>query len=336
MFKTVRFDKLFNIKWRLILVTLFVIPSYCFSQDSTYVQKFDNDFTIQTSFGKKFTSIGYEHLDNEEITYKPNNPVSIGLGLSWKGTNLSFGYGFDFMRDKERGKTHSLDFQYHYYGRKVIFDIFFQRYRGFYTDDEPKDKTKNRSGNNNDNVHLYPDIKIRQYGVFGQYVFNGKKFSTKAVFSQNEIQRKSVGSFLLGGGIYYNKLQVDSTQILGGDKELNNFQLGVNTGYAYTWVVNRRFFISGSVSVGVNFGAKSFDRLTKDKLQVYPTFFPRFAMSYNHNSWSVGLSAVVNRIYVIHSKETKVSLNSGAAQITFVKRFDSLPILSNLLKNVNL
>lgn len=314
-----------------ILCFFIIFLPHCISQDSTYVKKFDQDFTIHTSIGRKFTNIGYEYKNNDEITYKPNTPVSIGLGLSWKGTNLSFSYGFDFLRDKDRGKTHSIDFQYHYYGRKIIFDFFFQRYRGFYTD-ERNDIDISINGNKNDNIKLFPDIKIRQYGVFGQYVFNGKRFSTKAVFNQNEIQRKSTGSLLVGGGIYLNRLQGDSTLYLeNADNRIDNFQIGINAGYAYTWVIKRQLFISASFSAGANFGAKSFDRLAKDKLEIYPTIFPRFAMSYKHNSWSIGVSVLVNRVYVLHSKESKVSLDTGSAQITFIKRLDSLPVVSNIV-----
>lgn len=132
----------------------------------------------------------------------PNNPPNIGLGFSMNNTivNVSYGQGFNFMRDKEKGKTKALDLQIHNYGKKFTFDVFIQRYRGFYAEDE--------SGNV---LALYPDLKIRQYGAYGQYIFNNKKFSYRAAFNQNEKQLKSAGSFLIGGGVYFSKIESDSS-----------------------------------------------------------------------------------------------------------------------------
>jgi len=277
---------------------------------------------LKAYFLDKFTSLSNQLGDEKEITYRPNAPFGLGLGISYKGYSLSGAYGFGFMRDKRKGKTKSTDFQYHYYGRKFVMDLYFQKYKRFYT--EPKEEV----------YELYPDIKLIQYGGFAQYVFNGNRFSYEAAFDQNKRQLKSVGSFLLGGGVYYNKVESDSTLVFNnGTNSMENVQFGVSAGYAYTWVINKRVYISGSFSAGVNIGADGFDKIgKKEEWKIYPTLMPRFSAGYNHTDWSLGLSFVNNRVYILFSKESKVAFDTGAIQFTFTKRFDTLSSLLGKFK----
>lgn len=266
----------------------------------------------------------HEMDDNHERNYMPNNPLEIGLGLSVNNTVLSFGYGygFNFMRDKKRGKTNSVDFQFHNYGRKYTFDFFYQKYSGFYLEED----------NNHKEFKLCPDLKINQYALYGQYVFNGKKFSYKAAFDQTERQLRSAGSAILGGGVYYTALSSDSSFVINDKKSFRNFQFGVSAGYAYTWVINKHFFLNGSVSAGINFGNESVDRIGKDKLEVYPTCFPRISVGYNKDKWSFGFVFLSNIIFPSVSKDTNVTLMSGNFQLTCIRRLDSLPVISSIFK----
>lgn len=165
---------------------MFLIWQECFSQvDSTYIRSFSQELSLKVYFIDKYTLLSLKSgNDSDEITYEPNSPYGIGLGFSYKGYSLSGAYGFGFMRDKRKGKTKAADFQYHYYGRKFVMDLYFQKYRRFFTESNEKYK-------------LFPDIRLKQYGCFSQYVFNGNKFSYEAAFDQNKKQLKSSGSFLL-------------------------------------------------------------------------------------------------------------------------------------------
>ncbi len=298
------------------ICTLFIVLNVFSQVDSSYIGFFDRKTSIRPYFIEKFTALSHEVNGNgDEIEYRPNTPMGIGIGATYKNISLSGGYGFNFMRDKEKGKTKSIDFQYHHYARKFVIDFFFQNYKGFYTEDSDEEYT------------LYPDIKLIQYGTFAQYIFNGNKFSYQAAYNQNEKQLKSAGSFLLGGGIYYNKAASDSTLVFINSRRLNNFQFGVSGGYAYTWVPNKRIFVSGSISVGVNVGTEGIRRVGKEKFKIYPTAFPRFSMGYNHDTWSIGLSTVINRVYIVYSGDSKMSFDTGVIQLSFIKRFDVLPLL---------
>lgn len=298
-----------------ILTTVFSVSQDCSSQiDSTYIGFYEQPLSVRTYFLDKFTVLSHQQGNDaeNEIKYRPNAPYGIGLGISYKNISLSGAYGFDFMRDKKRGKTKSLDFQYHYYGQRFIYDIFFQQYKGLYTKPEE------------DRYELYPDIKLVQYGVYSQYVFNGNKFSYSAAFNQNQKQLKSTGSFLLGGSVYYNYARSDSLIVFDGGHKLKNWQFGINAGYAYTWAINKHFFASMSASAGASLGLEYIDE-RKVRVKVYPSIFPRVSIGYNHETWSVGFSGVNNRVYILLTSPSKMAFDTGTLRLNVIKRFGRAP-----------
>lgn len=295
--------------------------------DSTYISSLGKRYGIYTYFGESFIALSQENKQGEDVVYRPNAPFSLGIGVSWGKSSLGFSYGFDFMRDKKRGdtKTNMLAFQYHYYSPKFIADIYFQDYKGLYTEDDKDDEV----------FYYYPDIRVTQYGALWQYVFDGKKMSYRAAYNQTEKQLKSAGSFHLGGGAYYSHLQADSSLVVNEPNEpnkLNNIQIGLSGGYGYTWVASKNFYVSGSISVGVNMGAEYVNKFNFHKMKVYPSVYPRMVIGYNKDTWSLRMTAMNNRIVVSYTDDQWTSFNTGSIQITFVKRFGDIPILSKAEK----
>lgn len=82
---------------------------------------------------------------------------------------MNFSSSFGILSvEKNYGKTKSVDFQIHNYGGKFLIDLFCQKYQGFY--------------NGKDSVTLYPETSVQMIGGELSYVFNHKRFSTKATF----------------------------------------------------------------------------------------------------------------------------------------------------------
>lgn len=309
-----------------LLLLLFCITAVCYSQevDSTYIGFYDSRFSLKPFFAQKYLSLVQELPDGDIRHFMSNNPMEIGAGISVNNTFISFayGYGFNFLRDKKYGDTKSFDVQFHSYGRKYAFDIFFQKYKGFYFEDEKID----------DVAFLAPDLRIDKYGVYGEYVFNGNKFSYGAAFDQSEKQLKSAGSFLLGGGIYYTNIRSDSSFVFNGSRSVENFQIGVSGGYAQTWVLSKHYFISGAATLGMSFGNKGINRIGKDKPGIYPSVMARISTGLNYPEWSFGFSYVNNLIFTDFSDTGSVGINSGHFQLTVTKRFDaSVPIIEPVL-----
>ncbi|SHG15550.1 DUF4421 family protein [Dysgonomonas macrotermitis] len=301
--------------------------------DSLYIQPFEQNFSLRTYFIQHYTSVFQDFSvdGHDDFEYRTNRPVSIGLGISWNNSSISGSYGFPFLRDRKKGKTHTLAFQYHYYGRKLVFDFAFQKHKGMYKFD----------GEDESVFEVTPDTKVSQYGVTGQYVFNGNRFSYKAAFDLSEVQLRSVGSFILGGSLYKNRIDAEGPIIVTNPKgktdsisEIQkNIQIGVNVGYAYSWVIKKRFFAAVSMTVGFNVGTESINKL-HSKPELYPSFNPRVALGYHGKEWSVSTSFFDNHVYTFYSDNMSRGISTMSLQMTIVKRFGKQPRVFDRVPNI--
>jgi len=307
---------------KVIFILFALFPHISSAQrDSTYIASFEQEFSAGVYSYYQFMMLTHTVGDNKSITYIPNSPVGLGLSVSYKNFSLSGGMGFNFLRDPELGQTRVFDWQYHYYGRKWILDIFLQNYKGFYTRRE-EDRT----------IVLHPDIKIAQYGLFGQYILNNKKFSYRAAFSQSERQLKSAGSFQLGGGFYYNHVSSNTSLTINEQNKLDNYQLGLSGGYVYTWVIKKDFLAALGLSAGLSFGTENFNM---ERIEISPNVFPRVSTGYIGDDWSIGLSFVMNRTYVSRNEQLNMLFDTGYTEMTFIKRFDKAPKFLRKVKILN-
>lgn len=280
-------------------------------EESLYIRSFRQNVAVSVNLGKPYLAFT-QKTPSGSYNYQPNNPVKGGIGIAIRNTLINFNLGqeFNFLRDKKRGKTKAFDLQMHHYGGSYVVDLYIQKYRGFYTENEADEVTG-----------LYPDLEIRQYGLHGQYVFNHKKFSYKAAFPQSEIQLRSAGSALLGGCVYYTEMTADSAFIKNGSRALQNFQFGVNGGYVHTWVLDNHWFINASILVGVNVGNEKIRDFGRRRLEVYPFSFPRIAVGYNRDRWAVGLTGLTSITFLSTGHRRSTNLFSGKIQISFIRRF---------------
>lgn len=306
----------FTVKLFLLLVFFTgIITRDLFAQeDTTYFRKYNNQLAFKVALSNKFVSLLYEK-NNQEITFDPNRPISVGVGVNYKKMGMSFSYGLDFLSNDKKGKTHSFDIQYHNFGDRFSFDIIGQVYTGFYDDDYEL----------NGDFMVYENLKAIKFGFFGQYIFNSSKFSYNAAFSQKGVQLKSAGSVLLGGGVYYSQInsEIPDFFIETTQTKLTNIQIGISSGYAYTFVLPKKFSCSIALSVGCNGGI-----ITSTKqFMIYPTVIPRFSIGHHGKTWSCYINYGNNLIYTYYSPNFKMALSSGEIQLSLIKRFDKIPFI---------
>ena len=302
----------------LLLILLFGKRSVCFSQtDTTYIKKHPQEFSLKAYTIFESVSILHEYGNLEKITskYGSNRPLGLGLGVSYRNIGLSFSYSIKPFRDANKGDTKSVDWQYHYYGKNIVFDFIGQMYEGFYTTEIGEDREIS--------YNFHSRLKVTKLGFSSQYVFNSKKFSYRAAFDQSERQLQSAGSFLLGGEFYYNQIRSDIpyffNDTIGGKEKYKSYQFGPNVGYAHTFVIKKQVHISLSLSAGFNLGINHDD----NSFMFCPTTLPRVGIGYNADNWSFGISYLNNLTYTYFTGNRKIALNTGQALMTFTKRFFS-------------
>jgi hypothetical protein len=229
--------------------------------DSNYVEDHTEDLTLRLFGSRKYTY--YDMKDRglkEEVLYRPNANNNVGFGFNYKFIGVNFAFNLPFINDDDDkyGKTKYLDLQAHLYLRKLVVDFYGQYYKGYYEAVRVK-RISNVFARNP--ISLRPDIMNTDLGLHVQYIFNDKRFSYRAAFMQNEYQKKSAGSFLLGGEVFTWQLRGDSALIphnfnapgfFNDDpfRGTRTVSFAANAGYAYTLVLAKYFFVTASLSAG--------------------------------------------------------------------------------------
>lgn len=305
----------------LLLTILFLFSKcllYARAADTAYTAEYPQDLRV---FG--YLGSSYLLLQGGRTSYSPNYPLTPGLGIAIKNTiiNVRGGYGiFPLKNSEDYGRSKTLDFQVHSYWPKMIIDLSFQRYKGFY------------NGKKEERLALFPDMAALQVAAAGTYVFNGKKFSTRAAFEQSEKQLRSAGSFIIGGGLYYYRLGNLSATLNSTDHSFDIFQAGAHFGYGYSWVVSGNWLLHASGALGANIGNKP-NELKALQLKVYPTAQGRFAVSYHSEDWALGLSSFVGSKTVTPLQTDLITITSITSQLTYVKFLNSSMIRKTVARH---
>jgi hypothetical protein len=196
------------------------------------------------------------------------------------------------------------------------------------------------------NFYHRPDLESRLLGGALQYIVNHKRFSFRAAFLQTDWQKKSAGSLLLGFESYAGRIKSDSTLLRyrsdadpSGHLARKDFfwQIGPTLGYAYTLVIQRNFFVTGSFAESFNFARRvmsedSEERVTW-KFVTNPSY--RAVVGYNTYRWGIALFYINNRVNIPGALNGhKLAVSAGTFRVNFVYRFRSKGKLGELIDKI--
>lgn len=301
-----------------------------FPHDSTYFKTYPAQLTGRIYFSKKYTSLYLEGKENvRTLHYRPNTPVTLGVGATYRILSLNVGLGLQFLNPNkdEKGKTKYLDLQSHLYAPKWVIDLFGQFYKGYYT------VPKGYASPDQNKFYVRPDIKVNMIGVSAYRLVNGERLSYRAAFLQNEWQKKSAGSFLFGGEIYTGVTKGDSALV---PVALNDYygqfgiykttftEFGPGIGYAYTLVVKKHFFATASVTVtgDLSFVKEVSALRTTNHTSFTPNLSLRSVLGYNSDKWALTMSWVnTNTNLRGASTNNQYLIRTGNFRFTVAKRF---------------
>jgi hypothetical protein len=304
--------------------------------DTSYYETFPEHLNGRFYFSKKYTGLKLVDQDTDkEYLYMPNTTLNMGVGATYKNLTLNLAYGFGFLNpEKGKGETKYLDAQAHIYPRKMVIDLFLQLYKGFYL-------TDGLGAAAGENYLTRPDMKIQKIGASVQYVFNHDKFSYRAAFLQNEWQKKSAGTFLLGAEMYGGLAHEESNLIpdaLIDDpsrnfKTIRFFELGPNVGYAYTLVIKKHFFLTASAAanLGVGYSTHHGERGRHTQWGINPNYFLRGFAGYNSERWSINANYVHSNVQLPENGGFSNAMMTGNYRLNFIYRFLPGPKLKKRL-----
>ena len=274
--------------------------------DTVYFVTYPGTIVGRFYFSKKYTSLILPSAsDGQDLEYKPNTKLTMGIGATYNNLTLNISYGFGFLNhDDEKGKTKSIDLQAHFFPRKWALDLLAIRHKGLYL--EPKGYAADEP----DSYYYRPDMQQLFVGFSGYQILNSQRFSYNAAMMQNEWQKKSAGSLMLGGLVYHGQIKGDSSLVpkqvensfpqAADIDNINFFAVGIGGGYAYTLVIAKHFYITGSLIANLNVNFSTVESMTdkKNKTTVKPSTIYKAAIGYNSDSWDISANWAANDLWI--------------------------------------
>jgi len=264
-----------------------------------YIYHFPHRIMITPTFFYRTNNFMLTDVDGvgNDIVYKPNTPIKIGLSASYKWLKLGFAFNMpSYTNSLGETKTFGLFLNTQTKMMNWGLDFYFVKNKGYYL----ANPELNVPGwTDRDQYPFRSDIKALNIGLFTHMVFS-KKFSLKAALQQTEKQLKSAGGFAVQAGISFSGIESDSTIIpysqqayYSGITEFTKgsfTSLNIRPGYAYTYVYND-FYATAIAHVGLGLQIQSY-RMNSDHwgLKLSPTFKYRMVFGYNSNDYFVKLS----------------------------------------------
>jgi len=306
--------------------------------DSSYIQVYKDELTTRLYLSRKQNGYTLAHAPfNPWIKYRTNDNILLGLGYTYSFLTINLGVKLPFINNDDDlyGKSRYFDLQTNFMFRSYIVDLYLQWNSGYYLSNP---ENVYHYWNGGDQMPLRGDMRTNIIGVNVQYLFNSSRYSYKASFWQNEFQKRSAGSPIIGLEAFWilgmsDSLMVEPAIPSSGymnDQLFNQndmVNVGLNGGYAYTFVWAEKLYLSLSTAMGLS-GAMNQVRYTPDShtlsrgITMGLTNTTRISLGFNTANYYFGLS--FSRLWLstmAGSYRDWYIYNTGHIRVNFVKRF---------------
>ncbi len=270
------------------------------NHDSTYIKSYADKFTFRLLAIHKFNNFSLNDKEMDaSLLYRPDKKVNLGFGIAykWFAIDLAFNFGISENSDFENKET--FDFQATVFGGMHYLSASYQYYYGYQLSEVNGVPVDSQPEN-----EIRGDIRTAAMGLQYLFAYNYDQFSLKAPFIQNEIQRKSAGSWLLGAKFQLFTMDADSSVVpesakphFSQDAYLTNIyssDVGVNLGYMYTFVLHGKFYLTLSAIPGIDVALGDFKTDIKKPIstKVSFSFISMNSLGYNADKFFCGVQLI--------------------------------------------
>ena len=208
--------------------------------DTAYITRPTTKWTVTARMNVSGAKIEAEGIDRSAVSLgssengqhfkaemEANRKATLSMGVSYLGLSLNV----SLNPAKLMGKYRDFELNFNSYGRRFGFDVIYQDAKNFkgWHDHEGMERIE------------LPDglLSVKTLNLNAFYVFNSRRFSYPAAFSQSYIQRRSAGSFLLAASGMGQRATLDWQQGL----ELKMTNIGIGAGYGYNYVPHQGWLL---------------------------------------------------------------------------------------------
>lgn len=283
--------------------------------DTNYVEPQHYNYSVMLQNTNTYEGCRLRNRKGQSVTLAPQPSIKIGpfVGYRW----LFLGYTFDLKHYEKNKERQEIDLSI--YSSRLTIDLFYHEtsslhaIRSLYVDDKT-------------NTHPLERLPLNGFkssikGFNLYYIFNYRKFSYPAAFSQSTVQRRSYGSPMVGIGYTRHKMSIDlyelnhlvtsvlkpgveekteeDTRLTFGNCHYSDFS--VSGGYAYNWVFAHNWLFASSLCLGVAY-KHSVDNVQIEQTSTHDYSLTNFNVNavgrlgvvWNNTRYYMGTSAIVN------------------------------------------
>ena len=324
-----------HVRWLMVLVLSFIIYHLSFSSaaaqsrdqqlrtrvdsaltaryyktpyDTNYVVRPEGSLTLKLRLNQSGDAFHVKD-DNESVRAKADlstrRKTTISIGGSYRGISAALAIN----PAKLSGAYKDYEFSLSYYSSKLSLDASYHRATTLSGDV--------RHGDNMERLES-GDVKLKMANLAGYYVFNHRRFSYPAAFTQSYIQRRSAGSWLAGisyqGGSISTRDELKERDPNAHDVYIHIGHFGIGGGYGYNWVPGNKWLLHLSVVPTVviysnNYMEINDERKESGHVRLNMIFNQRAAIVYNFSPrFFAGTSLVMqNSIF----KDNLITVNQN-------------------------
>ena len=265
--------------------------------DTLYISPNRYNYALMTTH---FSSFEYYSVTSnlpqpQKLSFSPNPHNKIGLYFGWRWIFLGWSVDVDDIYRKTNRRNKGTEFDLSLYSS---------------------------------NSENFNGIKVDIRGLNLYYIFNNRKFSYPAAFSQSTNQRRNAGSFIAGFSISKHNLEFDYTELpdfiletMNPGMKVNNIKYtnaNISFGYAYNWVFARNCLACLSLTPAIAYKASDVDAETHEGKTWYGNFnldfLIRAGVVYNNGKYFVGTS-FVGKNYNYHRNNFSLDNGFGTLQV---------------------
>ncbi len=291
--------------------------------DTAYITPNYYNFTAMAQASGTFQSYRLSGFDadgtSQSISLAPRPTLKVGPYFGWRW--IFFGYTFDVGRMGNRQMRR--EFNLSLYSAMLGCDLVYMKNDG----DFRLKRVTGFDGIDNDAYDRLPfdGLRSQTAGINVYYIFNHRRFSYPAAFSQSTVQRRSCGSWKVGFQYTRQRIDFDPTRLPADLQDQLTEQLhvnevryndySINVGYAYNWVFARNWLLAASAAPAIGFkqtvGDGNFGQMFRFENLNFD-LIARAGLVWNNSKWFAGLSMVA---HVYNYRKDRFALTNSLSYV---------------------
>ena len=241
----------------------------------------------------------------KRLDFSPSLGTKLGIYFGWRWIFLGYTFDIEDLFGDNKNKPKKKEMSLNIYSSKFGIDLYFRKtgsdfklrsYDGFELNEPGLE-----------NIH-FDGLESRIKGLNAYWIFNHKKFSYPAAYSQSTNQRRSAGSFMAGFSYSQHRISFDYSKLPPSIHEqlspslqfsrikYSDYSLGF--GYGYNWVFAKNCVSNLSLLPGIGYKKSKVDNNDfKDESWIKDINFDlitRIGIVYNNAKYFAGASLVLH------------------------------------------